>query len=142
MSREVGAVLEVELVLTGLLDRHRQLQPVLTSLLRNIGAELLIDQDARRGRLGPARDRLEHPLEDQSLGVGDRCGLLGGGITLDPEHLLLERSAVVEREDVQLPVVAKGHGTVLRQFEVYDGVYGRVRRAASGLTTRTHGPNP
>jgi len=39
-------------------------------------------------------------LEDQVLGVGDDRRLLGVGLTLDAEELLLERPAVVEREDV------------------------------------------
>jgi hypothetical protein len=50
-----------------------------------------------------------HALEDQPLGVGDRLGLLRGGIALDPEHLLLERPAVVEGQDVQLSVIAECH---------------------------------
>ena len=83
---------------------------------RDVGAELLVDQHAGRAGLGAALDRLQHALEDQPLGVGDRLGLLRRRIALDPEHLLLEGPAMVEREDVQLAVVAEGHGTVLRSF--------------------------
>ena len=48
-------------------------------------------------------------LEDQVLGVRDLVRLLGGRVALDPEHLLLERPAVVEREDVEHAVVAECH---------------------------------
>ena len=112
-AREIVAVLEVELVLAGLLDRHRQLQPVGPGALGNVGAELLVDEDSGGAGLGAAPDGLEHALEDQPLGVGDRLGLLGRRVALDTEHLLLERAAVVEREDVQLAVVTKGHLSVL-----------------------------
>ena len=44
------------------------------------------------------------------LRVGDLLGLLGGRVALDSEHLLLERAAVIEREDVELSVVAECHG--------------------------------
>ena len=57
----------------------------------------------------PRSHRELHPLEDQPLRVGDPLGLLRGGIALDPEHLLLERPAVVEGQDVQLSVVAERH---------------------------------
>ena len=76
---ELLAVIEVELVLTGLLDRHRELQPVLARPLRNVGAELLVDQHSRRARIHAAADGLEHALEDQPLRVGNRGGLLGRG---------------------------------------------------------------
>ena len=104
VGAEVVAVLEVELVLAGLLDRHRERQTRLTGTLGDVRAELLVDQDSRRARLGAALHGLEHALEDQALGVGDRLGLLRRRVTLDPEHLLLEGAAVVERQDVQLSV--------------------------------------
>ena len=55
----------------------------------------------------PALHRLEHALEDQVLGVGDDRGLLGVGLALDPEELLLEGAAVVEGQDVELVVVSE-----------------------------------
>jgi hypothetical protein len=67
------------------------------------------DEHARDGRVGARGDRLQHALEDQVLGVGDDRGLLGVGLALDPEELLLEGAAVVEGEDVEL-VVSGGHG--------------------------------
>jgi hypothetical protein len=104
------AVLEVELLLAGLLDRHREHEALLVRALRDVGAELLVDEHAGCRRIDPALDGELHPLEDQTLGVGDRLGLLVGGISLDPEHLLLERPAVVEGQDVELPVVSESHG--------------------------------
>jgi hypothetical protein len=106
---EVVAVLEVELVLPRFLDRHRQDQAVLLGLGRDRRAELLIDENAGCARLRAALDGRHHPLEDQPLGVGDGLGLLRGRIACDPEHLLLKRPSVIEREDVQPAVVSKGH---------------------------------
>ena len=73
--------------------------------------------------------RLEHALEDQVLRVGDRLGLLGRRVALDPEHLLLERPAVVEREDVELAVVAECHWSLLRS-KCPTGLYPVSRRRA------------
>src|SRR3979411_3158484 len=109
MGAEIVAVLEVELVLTGLLDRHREPQSVLLGALRDVRTKLLVDEHAGRAGLGAATYGLEHAFEYQPLGVADRLGLLGRWVALDPEHLLLERTTVVEREDVELSVVAKGH---------------------------------
>ncbi len=86
---------------------------MLARLLRDVRAELLVDQHARRPCLGAAADRLEHALEDQPLGVTDGFDLLLRRIPADSEHLLLERASMIEGEDVQLAVVAEGHHTVL-----------------------------
>ena len=141
VGAEVLAVVEVELVLAGLLDRHRQLQPVLASLLGDVGAELLIDQHAGGAGLRALLDRLQHPLEDQPLGVGDRLGLLIGRIALDPEHLLLERPTMVEGQDVQLAVISESHLTTPFLFDhiVYVPVYGypAARWSTSSPATRT-----
>src|SRR4051794_35279589 len=108
---EVVVVLEVELVLTGLLGRHRGLQAVLLGLRDDLRAELLVDEHAQRGGVrAAALDGLEHALVDEVLGVGDRLRLLLVGIALDPEHLLLEGPAMVEGEDVELAVVSERHG--------------------------------
>jgi hypothetical protein len=112
-SRMCVAVLEVEHVLAGLLDRHRQLQARGLGVAGDVlgPAELLVDEDAEGVRVHVALlDRLDHALVDEVLGVGDRRGLLRRGVALDPEHLLLERAAMVEREDVQLAVIAQRHG--------------------------------
>ena len=51
------AVLEVELVLAGLLDRHRELEAVLVRQLRDVAAELLVDEHAGRRGVDAALDR-------------------------------------------------------------------------------------
>ena len=107
---EVLVVLEVELLLAGLLDRLGELEPVLAGERRDVGAELLVDENARRVGVDAALDGDLHALVDQLLGVADRVGLLRGRVALDPEHLLLEGAPVVEGEDVELSVVAEGHG--------------------------------
>ena len=108
-AAKVVAVLEVELLLAGDLRRHRQLEAVLVGPTGDVGAELLVDEHAGGARLGAASDGLEHALEDQTLGVGDRLGLLRSRVALDPEHLLLEGAAVVERQDVELSVISERH---------------------------------
>ena len=80
------------------------------SLLGDAGAELLVDEHASDGGVGTGADGLQHALEDEVLGVGDDGGLLGIGLAVDPEELLLERAAMVEGEDVELLVVSEGHG--------------------------------
>ena len=97
---EVVAVLEVELVLAGLLDRHGEQQALRFRLPNHIGAELFVDQDPCSILRGALVERLEEPLEDQTLGIDDRVGLLRARVPLDAEHLLLERASMVEREDV------------------------------------------
>ena len=109
VGAEVLAVLEVELVLPGLLHRHREQQPTVLGLLGNaLGrAELLVHQAAGGVRVHALLGRLQQALEDEVLRVRDRVRLLGRGVALDAEHLLLEGPAVVEREDVELAVVAE-----------------------------------
>ena len=83
---ELVAVVEVELVLTGLLDRHGEQESALLGLGRNVrrSAELLIHEHAGRAGLRTLLDRLEHALEDQALGVGDLLGVLVAGISSIP----------------------------------------------------------
>ncbi len=57
----------------------------------------------------PALTACSSALEDEVLGVGDDRRLLGVGLALDAEELLLEGAAVVEREDVELLVVSEVH---------------------------------
>ena len=88
----------------------------------------------------PLATAFDHPLVDQVLGVGDRRRLLGRRVALDPEHLLLERPAMVEREDVQLAVVAEGHGEISCRCRT------SVRSIAGvgwprAWSTTSHGPN-
>ena len=107
VGAEVIAVLEVEFLLTTLLHRHREPDAAGLDLLGNLcgASELLVDQTAGHGWIGAATQRDLEPLEDQVLAVGDPLGLLGRRLPFDPEPLR-ERAAVVEREDVELAVVA------------------------------------
>jgi hypothetical protein len=66
---------------------------------------------AADGGVGAGGDGLQHALEDEVLGVGDDGCLLGVGLPVDPEELLLEGATVVEREDVELAVRSGGHGS-------------------------------
>src|SRR5207302_6768802 len=72
-------------------------------------AELLVDEHAGHRRVGSGPHGLKQALEDEVLRVGDDRRLLGVGLTLDAEELLLEGAAVVEREDVELLLVARSH---------------------------------
>src|SRR6202044_732010 len=124
----------------GLLDRHGQLEPVLARALWDVGAELLVYQNAGGAGLRALVDRLQHALEDQSLGVGDPLGLLGRRISADPEHVLLERPSMVERKDVELPVVSQSHLRPL--LFVIVGVqstgYAAARWSTTSPAPRTH----
>ncbi len=106
---EVIAVLEVEHVLARALGRHGQLQALLARLGGDGRAELLVDEDARDGRVGAGADGLQEALEDQVLGVGDDRRLLRVGLPLDAEELLLEGAAMVKGEYVELLVVSGVH---------------------------------
>ena len=126
---ELVAVVEVELVLARLLDRHRQHEAALLGLLGDAlrRAELLVDEAACAAWLGAPLGGLQHALEDQVLGVGDRLRLLWRGVALDPEHLLLERASMVEGQDVELAVVAECHSGAAASFSqvVCRGIYTR-----------------
>ncbi len=111
---ELLPILEVEQLLARALGGHRQPQALRAGLLGNGRAELLVHQHPRHRRVGARGHRLLHALEDEVLGVGDHRRLLGIGFALDAEELLLEGAAVVEREDVELLVVAElGHARTL-----------------------------
>src|SRR5579862_3549484 len=90
------AVLELKLVLPGLLDRHRELVAARLRRARDVRAVLRVDEDAgvllRRALL----DRTLESLPDQGLRAGHQRGIA--------DHLL-ERTAMVEREDVDPLVV-------------------------------------
>ena len=93
------AVVEVELLLARLLDRHRELVAARLRLARDVGAVLLVDEDPRRVLRRPVGDGALEPLPDQALRAGDL-------VRAAADHLL-ERPSVVERQDVELRVVAE-----------------------------------
>ena len=72
---------------------------------------------ARRSRraCAPRSTARSMPSKIRCLASAIVAGLLGGRVALDPEHLLLERAAVVEGQDVQLAVVTQFHDEVLRR---------------------------
>ena len=90
VGAEVVAVLEVELVETALLDRHRQDAPVGLGLAGDGLAELLVDENTRSVVRRAVRQGELESLEDQRLRVRNRAGLLSVGVAADAEHLLLE----------------------------------------------------
>ena len=106
---EAVAVLEVELVLAALLDGHGEPESALPGLPRHRPAELLVDQGAGQRGVGAVVGRLEQPLEDQVLGVGDPLDVLGRRVALQAKPLLLERPPVVECQDEELSVVSETH---------------------------------
>ena len=63
-------------VLAGLLDRLGELEAVLAGELRDVRAELLVDEHAGGVGVDAALDRDLHALVDQLLGVADRLRLL------------------------------------------------------------------
>src|SRR5262249_3481769 len=106
---EVLAVLEVELVLSGALDRHREVEALLLPGSRDVRAELLVHEEAGRVFGRAALDRLAEALVDHHLRVADPLGLLRRGLARDAEELLLDGPSVVEREDVERLVVPEAH---------------------------------
>src|SRR5262245_14624783 len=106
---ELVAVLEVELILPALLHRHREAEPHGLRVARDAGSELLVHEHPSRRRVNALVQRAARPLEDDALGVCDLAGLVLVRLALDAEELLLERPSVIERQDVQLPVVPELH---------------------------------
>jgi hypothetical protein len=115
MPSELGAVLELELALSGLFDRHRQEKAASLRFAREPSAELFIDEDpAALARRAP-RDRPLERLEDERLGVGD---LRSDGWREPPgraEEPTSERGAMIEGDEEQRLAVAELHG-ILRPF--------------------------
>src|SRR3954447_9130270 len=109
VGAEVVAVLEVELVLAGFLDRHRELDPVLLRAPRHLAAELLVHERTALARLGAPLERQLEALIDQRLRIGDAVDVLLRDLVAEPEPLLLERAAVIEGEYVELSLIAQRH---------------------------------
>ena len=107
MLAELVPVFEVELVLPALLDRHREHVAFAPRLSSDVGAELLVDQEADVLPGRAVGHGLLEPLEDDLLGVRDPATLLRVRGTGDPQHLLLEGAPVVERQDVQVLFVSE-----------------------------------
>ena len=138
MLAEPVAVLEVELVLARLLDWHGELEASLLGLRGERAAELLVHQAADRLCGRTLLGGLDQAFVDQPLCVRDGARLLLARVALDPEHLLLERAAVVEREDEELAaVVPESH--LSRHLPVVGSVFRRLarrRRPSEGARAR------
>ena len=109
MLPEGVPVLEVELVLAALLDWHGEPEAALAGLPGHRAAELLVHERSGERRVRAVLGSVQQALEDQVLGVRDPLDVLGRRVALQAEPLLLERPAVVERQDEQLSVVSETH---------------------------------
>ena len=86
---EVLPVLEVELLLAALLDRHGELDAPRLRLFRDPGRarELLVDEHARHRGIRAAFQRRLDALEDQVLRVGDALEIRRRRVALEAEAL-------------------------------------------------------
>ena len=109
MAGEVFAVLEVELILAALLGRARSDVAVLGRVAEDLGAELLVHQDAGFMLGNAAGQGLLEAVVDHLLHGGDLRRLLAAERARPAEHVFLERPAVVEGQDVKRPIVSGGH---------------------------------
>jgi hypothetical protein len=109
VAREILAVLEVELVLSAFLGRTGGDDALGLRIAQDRGAELLVDQDAGLvGGRAAAQRRAEAVLDDL-LGAGDFGGLRVAERRLETEKPALEGTAVIERLDVERPIVPARH---------------------------------
>ncbi len=74
--------------------------PSLEGLPRDVGPELLVDEDSGAFERKPGVERSAEAGEDDRLGLLDPLHVVRRGLAGDPEELLLKRSAVVECEEV------------------------------------------
>jgi hypothetical protein len=103
---EIAAILEVELVAPAHFGGHGEQDSELLGSPRHRGAELLVDENAGAVPESSCRQRFEEPLEDQRLGVRDSFRLRACRGSRDAEELLLKRAPVVEREHVEIALIA------------------------------------
>src|SRR5262249_35582463 len=96
---ELVAVLELELLLSRLLDGHRKAVAARLRLARDVGAVLRVDEDPGELLGRPVLDRALATLPDEALGARDL-------VVIAADHLL-ERASVVEGQDVETLVVAE-----------------------------------
>jgi hypothetical protein len=106
---EVLPVLEVEVVAPALLDGHGEQKAVLRCLAGDVGAELLVDEEPGGIARSSLLQRTAEPFVDDALRVDDRLGLFRSRVAGNAEHLLLERSAMVEGQDVEVSFVPERH---------------------------------
>ena len=109
MAREILAILEVELVLAALLGRTGGDDTLGRRIAQDRGAELLVDQDAGLVLGHAAGQRRAEAVIDDLLGAGDFGGLRVAERRLPAEQPALEGAAVIERLDVERPIVSPRH---------------------------------
>jgi hypothetical protein len=106
---EVLPVLELELGLARLLHRHGQEMPFGQGPTRHAGSVLLVGQDAGRLHRHAEAERLHEPVVNDLLGRHDARVHLVGDRLGGPEEIVLERTAMVEREQVERLGVTERH---------------------------------
>ena len=104
MAGEVFTVLEIELILSALLDRTSDGKTVRLSIAQYGCPELLVHQNGCLLLRHAGGDGQLETVVDDLFCLGDLRRLFGGQCALPTEHARLERAAVVERQDIQWPV--------------------------------------
>src|SRR5262245_25344450 len=104
---EVIAVFELELLLSALLDGVCERVTARGRVAKDVGAELLVHQDACLLLWHAGFDSGLEAVVDDLLGARDLRRLLRGQILPPSEHLQLERGAMIEGKDVQGIVIAE-----------------------------------
>ena len=138
---EVLLVLEVELLLPALLDRHRQPEPRGLRVAGDVGPELLVDQDAGGLRFDALVQGPFRALVDHALGIGDPRGLLLVRLPGHTEELLLERTSMIERQDVERLVVPERHlVTPSRAYVCSNGFVGSKISTGTGCAPLRNRP--
>src|SRR5579864_732046 len=109
---KVFSVLEIELILSALLDRTGYSKLVRLGIVQYGSPELLVHQDRCILLRDPGSDGRFETVVDHPFCLSDLSRLFGGKCALPTEHARLERAAVVERQDVQWPVKSVRHREV------------------------------
>src|SRR5579864_584194 len=106
---KVFAVLEIELILSALLDRTSDSKPVRLGVVQYGCPELLVHQDSCTLFRHPGGNRRLETVVDHAFCLSDLRRLFRGKRALPTEHARLERAAMVERQDVQWPFKCVRH---------------------------------
>src|SRR6266446_6050048 len=106
------AVLEIELILSALLDRTSNGKTVRLGIAQYGCPELLVHQNRCILLRHPGGDGRFETVVDDPFCLSNLRRLFGGECALPTEHTRLERAAVVERQDVEWPVKSVRHREV------------------------------
>src|SRR5437899_8268143 len=124
-----------------LFERHGEDVALGLRALGDRGPILLIDEQSHLVSWGAFGERPLEPLVDHALRLGDPGRLLGCGSAVDAEHLLLERASMVERQDVQRPLVPDRH-LCIAPFSVWPHASGWTSAAAASARARAGSSRP